>query len=206
MSEYASTRPYDSGESRLPPQPLLQRLLEVRGGRLYYRERPAAMFPTPAIARSWNAQHADKLADTAKHPGGYREVVLFGKKRLAHRVIFKLLHGYEPHQIDHDDGDKGNNNPDNLKPADQPKNSRNQSKSRKNASGVTGVHWDAKNKRWFAQITYGRRPYFIGRFKTIEEAKAAREAKEKEFGFSATHGRRAKQYVKGLETPAPAGR
>lgn len=52
-----------------------------------------------------------------------------------------------------------------------------------NRSGVRGVYWDKRTKKWLAQITFQGKKMHIGSYYTIEEAAAARkDAEEKNFG------------------------
>lgn len=49
-------------------------------------------------------------------------------------------------------------------------------------SGVKGVYWSERERRWIAKITVKRKSITIGRFHTLEEAaKARKEAEEKYF-------------------------
>jgi len=49
---------------------------------------------------------------------------------------------------------------------------------RDNTSGVRGVHWHRRAGKWMAQIRVDGKKYYLGLFKTIEEAAAARKAAE----------------------------
>ena len=58
---------------------------------------------------------------------GYLSVIVDGKQLLVHRIIYEMHHGEIPngHEIDHIDGDKKNNNIDNLRAVSRAVNSRN---------------------------------------------------------------------------------
>lgn len=47
-----------------------------------------------------------------------------------------------------------------------------------NTSGVRGVYWSKLSGKWLAQIRVDGKQYYIGSFKTIKEAAAARKAAE----------------------------
>jgi hypothetical protein len=62
---------------------------------------------------------------------------------------------------------------------------------RNDQSGVKGVSFDKKQQKWFASITAKGKATFLGRFKTFEEAAAARRAAEAlhhgDFASQGTH-------------------
>jgi hypothetical protein len=101
-----------------------------------------------------------------------------GKTLMVHRVAWFISHGEWPrHQIDHIDGDKGNNRIGNLRDVPQTLNMQNLTKAhRSNKSGFIGVH-RVKNQRltkpWKASIKANGRNISIGHFDSPEEAHAA---------------------------------
>lgn len=115
---------------------------------------------------------------------------IFGKTVLAHRVIWKLVHGEEPRTIDHINGDPKDNRIENLRSVAQVDNCRNGRMRKTNISGVTGVRWDARIKRWVARINVGMRGQYLGVFVHLNEAVAARKAAEIKYGYHANHGQR----------------
>lgn len=54
-------------------------------------------------------------------------------------------------------------------------------KRKDNKSGIRGVSWDKSRNRWKADICVGNERKYVGRFKTLEDAKEARELAEKEY-------------------------
>lgn len=181
----------------LPPQSLLNQLLDYdpATGRLRWRPRDVAWFPgTPArtaehCAAQWNATHAGKPALDGLSGNGYREGTLLGVSTKAHRVIWKMLHGTEPPQIDHANHDRSDNRAENLSAATYQTNTRNGSVRSNNVSGVTGVYWRAREGRWCASIRVNRRGIQLGTFKEFDDAVAARRAAEVTYGFHQNHGR-----------------
>lgn len=106
---------------------------------------------------------------------GYRVVCFKYKRYFVHRLIWKMKTGKEPPEfIDHIDGNQQNNRWSNLRAASNSQNNWNAKISKRNSSGVKGVHWDASRHRWFAQITIGGRRIPLGRYASIEEATVAR--------------------------------
>lgn len=82
-------------------------------------------------------------------------------------------------QADHLDGDRLNNDPENVVPSCLACNRRGmrlivaRGLYFNNTSGVTGVSWDERTKKWRARAPGGR---WLGRFATLELASAAVEA------------------------------
>jgi hypothetical protein len=170
-------------------------------GKLYWLPRPASMYGDSVChggvrtaqwaADAWNGRHAGKEAFTATNDAGYHVGTILGMIMRAHRVIWAIEHGeWPPNQIDHGDGDRGNNRSRNLGLATNAENHKNEGKPKNNTSGVAGVRWCKQAQRWRATIKVDYRERHLGRFNTIEEATAAREAAKARFGFAANHGRR----------------
>jgi len=69
---------------------------------------------------------------------------------------------------------------DNCKWATRVEQNRNQRLYKTNKTGVNGVHWDNYHQKYGVEIRANRK-YFIGYFKNLEDAKAARIAAEKKY-------------------------
>jgi len=148
-------------------------------GELKWKERTEDWFPgtvgrTPSHAcRQWNATHAGKKPG-AVDSWGHTQIRLFGRLYGAHRLIWLLMTGKWPkNQIDHIDCDPSNNRWNNLRPATNTENVRNQRAPRSNSSGVKGVSWSKEKRKWVAYITANRRRIHLGQFENIEDAEAA---------------------------------
>lgn len=178
---------------------LLRSLLiyDPETGKLYWRFRPDHMFRSSRpskIAHMWNKTHAGKEAFTATDGDGYRCGAIFDRLYRAQRVCFAIHHGYWPDEVDHENGDRGDNRIANLKDAGSAGNMKNRAVDSRNSSGVTGVTRTA-NGSWLAKI--GRRGSDGHRQKTVKsfpEAVALRAKWETELGYSTTHGRRNREY------------
>ena len=158
----------------LKPLPSAEHLRAVfrydpTSGRLYWRPRDNE--PRTRAFAGKPAGHAH---------GGYWRVRLKGfGVLLAHRVIWKMIHGIEPKEIDHKDGDSLNNRIANLREATRAQNTRN--RGRKRRAGYRGVR--RSRDRWRAQIRVDGRLINLGSFDDPEAAYAAYvEAARKHFG------------------------
>lgn len=185
----------------IPSQRELLALLryDPESGKLFWRARPTSRFPgggrCSAVGRAnrWNAQYAGTEAFSAITANGkYRKGAIDGRTLMAHRVIFKMLRGYDPVQIDHDNGDGLDNRLCNLFDRTSSQNSRNRAISKANKSGITGVCWAAHVGKWLASIRgENHKIIHLGFFTDLNAAAAARRAAEKRLGYHPNHGRRA---------------
>lgn len=125
---------------------------------------------------AWNAKFAGKTTGCADNKG-YLVVGINNKNYFAHRVIWCLVHGEWPNgEVDHHDLNPCNNTIGNLRDLTQAENSRNREKNSNNTSGAKGVSYCRRTKKYAAIIWFERTPYFLGRFKTVQEASAAYDA------------------------------
>ena len=186
---------------RVPSVRVLRRLLRLdpETGKLYWRTRPAWMFqvkkgpyPKSHYAQIWNTRFADTEAFTAtfSRPRNYRKGAIFGDTHQAHRIVFALHYGRWPEgEVDHINGDGGDNRPKNLRDVSPTQNQRNRPEALNNTSGATGVYWSKRRRRWYAQIKVARKPIHLGSFVHKSDAIAARKAAELKFCFHPNHGR-----------------
>lgn len=180
----------------LPTVAVLRQLLryEPEAGKLYWRERGPEWFTdgyrtAQGEANNWNVRFAGKEAGGVGL-NGYVYVAFPGRKRLlAHRVIYAMHHGVWPKVCDHIDGDALNNRVANLRSTDQRGNMRNARMWRHNNSGVTGVYWLTRDKRWRAAIKVNQKQIVLGESRDFNEAVRMRREAEKIYGFSERHGR-----------------
>lgn len=179
----------------LPSQEVLNKLLRYneKTGKLYFQPRPLEFFtaeghsPAHSCAK-WNSRWAEKEALT-KINVGYRCGRLLYQYVLAHRVIYKMMTGEEAVQVDHIDGNRLNNRWDNLRNVTSHENRKNAAIRKDSITGVTGVSWIAKEKRWQAHITVDSKNIHLGSFKYFDAAVEARKAAEKVYNFHPNHGR-----------------
>ncbi len=119
---------------------------------------------------------------------GYVLIVINGKQRMAHRLIW-IMHGKQPvPMLDHIDGDQLNNRIENLRPITVSQNQRNTKLRKDSTSGIKGVSWISTKNRWSGQVWHLRKLYHAGDFKDKDECAAAvRELRESLHGEFARH-------------------
>ena len=190
----------------LPPQEYLRKILDYapETGLLSWRERTQEMFSSggngaEVNCKNWNAQFANKQAFKNLHPDGYKQGHIKRKKYLAHRVIWKLVTGVDPEQVDHINGNPADNRWINLRDVTQAENHRNKAVHKNNTSGKVGVCWYKRDNKWGARIKVKGAFIHLGSFDSFEDACAAREAAEIKYGFHKNHGRRARTLTGGGE-------
>ncbi len=143
------------------------------------------------LPRKYQPQLAGKNPCRVKAQG-YFNIVVFGRCYREHRVIWAVIHGeWPPEEIDHIDGNRQNNNPENLRAVSRLENARNMAIRSDNSSGAVGVDWLVPNRKWRARVNVERKTIHIGLYDTLEEAKAARTETASALGFHPNHGRMA---------------
>ena len=123
--------------------------------------------------------------------GDYIKVQIGDKWYRGHRIIWMMVYGHWPDEIDHINGNRTDNRLCNLRNVTRQENSRNRCKSKKNTSGVMGVHWHILKKKWAARIKVDYEDLHLGYFSNKEDAIAARKAAEVKYRFHKNHGRSA---------------
>lgn len=106
---------------------------------------------------------------------GYISIGVDGRRYLAHRIIFALVNGYYPDEIDHADGDQRNNHPSNLREATRSQNNMNRAVQCNNSSGAKGVYLHRNSGKWHARIKVGGKYISLKYHTTMESARKAYE-------------------------------
>lgn len=108
----------------------------------------------------------------SKNGGEYLSYYIDGKQRYAHRLAFFLMTGSWPKgHVDHINGVKTDNRWCNLREANMAQNNANEGLRSTNTSGLKGVSWHKKARKWRAYI--GATGEHLGLFDTREDAHAA---------------------------------
>lgn len=113
--------------------------------------------------------------------GGYPCAWNDGKMTRLHRLLLQdIPNGLV---VDHINRKKLDNRRKNLRVVTQKENAHNASVRTNNTSGVPGVFFDKRAKRWRSQISKGRKTTYIGTFECFDDAvKARKEAEQKRGG------------------------
>lgn len=166
------------GPVQLPDAETLLILFDYRPetGALRWRPRPA----TRPDDRAWNTKYAGREAGHVS-ARGYRVVDIERATYKVHRVIYKMVTREEPPaQIDHINGDYSDNRIENLRPATPSQNCANKPTQRNSTTGVKGVSFDKRRGLFMARVQLRGHSYYVGLFKTLDAAKAARDSKARQ--------------------------
>ena len=106
---------------------------------------------------------------------GYVQVRVDRTRHYAHRLAFLYMTGeLPPDVVDHINGVKDDNHWCNLRLATQSENMQNLRGPMSNStSGMLGVGWDKRRKKWQARIRVNNAVRHLGYFDTAQEAHAA---------------------------------
>lgn len=112
---------------------------------------------------------------------GYLNVGVKGTTYPMHRVIWKLMTGKDPVGfVDHRDGDRQNNQWENLRDVTPQQNAINRAVRCDNKTGVSGICWDNESRKWRVVIVFRRTRYDLGRFRDFDTAaRVATEARRR---------------------------
>ena len=132
-----------------------------------------------------------KVGDIAgtKHPYGYIMIKVTKKITAAHRLAFLYMDGIMPNEVDHINHVRDDNRWINLRSVTRSENCKNNSKRKDNSSGVCGVHWKTRDKRWIAQIRVDGKNIWLGQYTVFSDAVNARKNAEVLYGFHENHGK-----------------
>lgn len=108
------------------------------------------------------------------YANGYVKIRFKQSNYWAHRLVWFWHTGEWPSkEIDHLNGDRGDNRVENLRPASRPENRQNSISKQQRSGALAGAHFCTSTGRWRANITVAGKIHRLGRFDTPEEAHAA---------------------------------
>ena len=133
---------------------LLHELFEYKAGKLYWKVRK-------------QGRALEKEAGSSDSRG-YRQVKINRENYKSHRLIYMMFHGRIDSnlQIDHIDGDRSNNNIENLRVVTSQENQWNQTKAK-------GYSWMKSRRKWQARIGIDGKVKTLGLFNSEEDAREA---------------------------------
>jgi hypothetical protein len=156
-------------------------------GELFWKARPRHHFvQVDGFTRS--LQKAGREAGWS-NSFGYKKVKIGTKAFMVARIIWKMVYGTDPEQVDHINGDRCDNRLGNLRNVNNQENSKNRAKSRNNTTGYMGVGWIKGMDKWSSVITDNGKVLWLGRHDTLFEAVAARVSAENALGYHTNHNR-----------------
>jgi len=123
----------------------------------------------------------------------YLRLYVNGKTYALHRLIFLHQHGFLPEVVDHIDGNRFNNNIENLRAATQQQNCLNKRRKITSSSPCKNVHKASSanpkwKQNWVVSLTVDGKRRYIGSFEDLELADlVAQEARNKYHGQFARH-------------------
>ena len=158
-------------------------------GLLTWKSRPLASFANKRTGKTWNTRYAGTLAFNYVGVNGYCEGKLLGIAMRAHQIVWIASGRPMIEEIDHINGIRSDNRLENLRSVSHKENTKNASLGKRNTSGVVGVFWAKKSRRWAAQITTDEGKKHLGHFVNIEDAIAARNEASRKNGFYPLHGK-----------------
>ena len=125
-----------------------------------------------------------KIAGHVSSKDLYQRITIDDVAHLGHRLAFLYMTGKFPKfTVDHIDCDKTNNRWINLREANHSLNGANRGPQRNSSSGIKGVYWNKRKRKWDVRIMAKGRQFFIGFFDDKEKASVAYTAASiKHFG------------------------
>lgn len=155
----------------LPP---LSRLREL------FKYDPESGLVTRRISVSSSARCGDLVGTPTS--SGYLRCQVDGRSYYLHRIIWKILHGEDPPEVvDHRNGTKTDNRDENLRSASHAQNMWAKKRSSSNRSGVKGVCYHRRDRKWQAAITVAGKQIYLGSFERIDDAAFAYASTSKRF-------------------------
>ena len=105
-------------------------------------------------------------AISKRETGGKRVIILM------HRQLLNLVPG-DGKFVDHKNLNRIDNRRSNIRVCTKSENQRNVGISSRNTSGIKNVYWKVDRKRWVASVRRNSKVFFLGNFKSLNEAKKA---------------------------------
>lgn len=148
-------------------QSRIKELFEYRDGALYRKIKVGS------------AKIGDRAGSINKSDG-YRYVKIDGTCYPEHRIVY-LLHFGIVVLLDHINGIRDDNRVENLRTCTVKQNRHNACLNKNNKSGVKGVLWYERTKKWLVKIGIDGKQIHLGYFTDLNEAKLVIETERKKY-------------------------
>lgn len=113
-------------------------------------------------------------------------------KQCPHEYMHRAIMDANPGQIvDHINGDCLDNRRCNLRIVTHSENMMNAKIPKDNTSGVKGIYWDKRSRKWHARINKNKKTIHLGYFNDLETAKSVRLSAENELFGNVGYGNEA---------------
>jgi len=147
---------------------------DAESGNLIWKERPVHHFKNKSRQTAFNNFMVGNVVNGVERHG-YLRAFVAGRFYKAHRIVWEMHYGKIPegYEIDHIDGNGGNNRLRNLRFATHAQNSKNMRMHKDNSLGFKGVFSYGKNGKFRARIMNDGIAYHLGVFETAEDASIA---------------------------------
>ncbi|QHQ14530.1 hypothetical protein GMW39_00715 [Pectobacterium parmentieri] len=158
---------------KLPDLSVLRQLLnyDPDSGVFTWKERPAYF----RAYKTWNKKYSGTVAGKTNRDG-YIQISIRNVSYRAHRLAWLFVNNEDPGEliIDHINGVRNDNRINNLRKTTYSGNAHNKGCQKNNtSSGIKGVHWNKRDRRFNASIHINKKHHYLGSFKTAEEAAMA---------------------------------
>lgn len=120
----------------------------------------------------WNIDKDGYVVSSLIKSDGNKSTVKF------HRIVTNCPEGMV---VDHKYHNNNDNRKENLRICTNAQNGMNSKIKSNNTSGITGVSFDKRNKKWMAHIGINYKTIFLGYFDSIDDATKARKGAEKKY-------------------------
>ena len=141
-------------------QNLVKSLFNYSDGFLYWKNVKSGM-----------VKNGDKAGSL--HHTGYYTIGINGKYYSTHRLIYLYFNKILPKEIDHIDGDKSNNNIENLRKVTHQQNTMNRKSDKNSSSKYKGVSLNKLTNKWRARIMINGKQKHLGYFMNEKDAAKA---------------------------------
>lgn len=134
----------------------LHKIFDYKDGELFWKIKPNRRIKIGSKAGS-------------SMPNGYKNISINKKFYYLHRIIFLYHHGYFPEEVDHIKGKS--NKIENLRAANRCNQSCNTKLRKDNKSGIKGVYWNKRDKKWAVQLHFDNVKKYFGSYFDINVAR-----------------------------------